>query len=372
MLEGNTSFLFLAKHRSKILDQCVLEYAMIEGITAYLDDSFPNLEMSEDWFTAIHDQSNRIVCNFFRKTPKQLPVEIVGSLRFDTVYSSSLEPIARFPEGGRVLWALLGEWDVPNTLVGDGLTRCAWETFSDSWWLDHYANFGLYVIVQPPTLRFEYKPPSSQYVGLVAFFKLCDGEEPPPIYLFIHPPTCISELISWEDGTTPAYFWSFDETGQTCLSEDECEEWGIPELKLECWGHKLCRWPAEVYQDLHDWQVVQGFDPTTADFARHLGYPELEILGPRKKTESRFEEIREEGTNKNSYASIGVQTEDRRASKKKAEILSKSAARPALLRQSRSAAIATSSMEEASRSEIADGNARRLRNTLSGLAGKLR
>ena len=102
----------------------------------------------------------------------------------------------------------------------------------------------------------------------------------------------ISELISWEDGTTPAYFWSFDETGQTCLSEDECEECGIPELKPSYWSPYLSRWPAEAYQALHDWQVARGFDPTTADFARHLGIPELEILGPTKKTESRFEEIR--------------------------------------------------------------------------------
>ncbi|KAK7056665.1 hypothetical protein VNI00_002382 [Paramarasmius palmivorus] len=180
----------------------------------------------------------------------------------------------------------------------------------------------------------------------------------------------MSELIPWLDGTTPAYFWSFDETGQTCLSEDECEEWGIPEIKPKCIEPLLLRWPAEVYQALHDWQVVQGFDPTTADFARHLGFLEYEILSSAWKTQSRIQEIQEEKTDKNSHASVGVQTENRKASKRKAEIPCKSALRPALLQQSRSVAIATSSMEEASRSELADGNARRLRNTLSRLVGK--
>ncbi|KAK7056664.1 hypothetical protein VNI00_002381 [Paramarasmius palmivorus] len=378
MLEGDNSFLFLAKHKSKILDQCVLECAREQSIPAYLDGSFPNLELSEDCFTAIHDQSNWIIRRFFRKTPEQLPVEIVGSLRFDTVYSSSLEPIARCPEGRNLLWKV-GTRDVRNTLVGDGWTRCAAEVLFKSRWLYPYAELtlnceygfeiwehawlaqssrvtsvlglvemDLAMILTPPNLTLRGKPFSGQYVGLVAFFKLCDGEEPPPVYLFIHPPpTCISELISWLNGTT-AYFWSFDETGQTCLSDDECEEWGIPKLELSCWGPHLLRWPAEVYQALHDWQVVQGFDPTTADFARHLGIPELEILGPTKKTERRFEEIREEETGKNSYASVGVQTEGRRASEKKADVPSKSAVRPALLQQSRSAAIATNSMEEAS------------------------
>ncbi|KAK7056658.1 hypothetical protein VNI00_002375 [Paramarasmius palmivorus] len=208
------------------------------------------------------------------------------------------------------------------------------------------------MILTPPSLTLEGKPPSGQYFGLVAFFKLCDGEEPPPVYLFIHPPpTCMSELISWEDGTTRAYFWSFDETGQTCLSEEECEEWGIPELKLNYWGLRLSRWPAEAYQALHDWQVARDFDPTTADFARHLGYPELKILGTPKKTESRFEEIREEKTGKNSHVK-GVQVEDQGAS---AEIPSKSAVR--------NVAIATSIMET-TRSELADGETHRPSNSL--------
>ncbi|KAK7056652.1 hypothetical protein VNI00_002369 [Paramarasmius palmivorus] len=151
--------------------------------------------------------------------------------------------------------------------------------------------------ISPPVLGLKVLHSRGQYAGLVAFFKFCDGEEPPPIYLFIHRyPNTISEVSSWLDECIPTHFWSFDETGQNQMSWDECEEWGLPYLIPyfnDIFGDDdaiLETWPTEVYNALREWQIVQGFDPTTADFARHLGYPELEIMSMPKKTNTQSEQ----------------------------------------------------------------------------------
>jgi hypothetical protein len=121
-----------------------------------------------------------------------------------------------------------------------------------------------------------------EYNGLACFFKLCDGEIPPPIYLFLYPPPMTtSELISWSEGRT--HFWSLDENGQFEMTEDELEQWDVPRLApvLLTPSIRLRSWSSSIYTTLYDWQVACGFDPTTADFARHLDLPELEILRPK-------------------------------------------------------------------------------------------
>ena len=54
---------------------------------------------------------------------------------------------------------------------------------------------------------------------------------------------------------------------------------------------KVLTWPSHVYTAIRNWQVARGFDPTTADFARSCGYPELDILIDNEAAESRFEEV---------------------------------------------------------------------------------
>ncbi|KAK7026077.1 hypothetical protein VNI00_015723, partial [Paramarasmius palmivorus] len=118
-------------------------------------------------------------------------------------------------------------------------------------------------------------------------------KDQPPIYLFIYPPpSSISELISWEKEHTQTYFWSLDENGQSEMSEEECGQWGIPVLEKSIdWrfmGLRSC--PTNVYTGLRKWQVARGFDPSTANWAQSLGYPELEIIGG-KEEEARFEGV---------------------------------------------------------------------------------
>ncbi|KAG7087980.1 hypothetical protein E1B28_012020 [Marasmius oreades] len=37
-------------------------------------------------------------------------------------------------------------------------------------------------------------------------------------------------------------------------------------------------WDADAYDLLSAWQEKKGFDPTTTDFARSLGYPSMEVI----------------------------------------------------------------------------------------------
>ncbi|EEB99914.1 hypothetical protein MPER_00278, partial [Moniliophthora perniciosa FA553] len=105
------------------------------------------------------------------------------------------------------------------------------------------------------------------------------AEDTYPTYLFLDAlPMSISELISWNDEHSCKYFWSFDENGQSKLSEEECKQRGLPTLSLEMlYDAQLVSWSADVYAALHDWQIVRGFDPATTDWARSQGYSELEF-----------------------------------------------------------------------------------------------
>ncbi|KAK7026085.1 hypothetical protein VNI00_015731 [Paramarasmius palmivorus] len=76
------------------------------------------------------------------------------------------------------------------------------------------------------------------------------------------------------------------------MSKEECRRWRIPELgkPLDWSDLELLSWPTDVYTALRKWQVARGFDPSTADWARSCGYPELEIIGG-KEEEARFEGV---------------------------------------------------------------------------------
>ncbi|EEB97110.1 hypothetical protein MPER_03632 [Moniliophthora perniciosa FA553] len=79
------------------------------------------------------------------------------------------------------------------------------------------------------------------------------------------------------------HFWSFDEDGRSRISEEEWERWGIPILTPDTWsGTTWFSWPTHVYTALRKWQIARGFDPSTADWAQELGYPEFEIIGAKK------------------------------------------------------------------------------------------
>ncbi|KAK7029579.1 hypothetical protein VNI00_014456 [Paramarasmius palmivorus] len=104
----------------------------------------------------------------------------------------------------------------------------------------------------------------------------------------------VTEIESWGENRT--YFWSLDENGQSEMTEEECSQWMVPKLVTKVdflFEPKVRTWPSYVYTAIRDWQVARGFDPTTADFARSLGHPELDILIDNETMGSRFEEVHE-------------------------------------------------------------------------------
>ncbi|ESK82891.1 hypothetical protein Moror_1375 [Moniliophthora roreri MCA 2997] len=143
-----------------------------------------------------------------------------------------------------------------------------------------------FFIVEPPHLTLKSTQCPRTFPTLHNAEDPIEETMPTPIYLFVHSlPTTLSEIVSWLE--RPCYFWSFDKTGQSRLSEEECERWGLPVLVPDTGFLDrvvLCSWPTHIYTTLQDWQKATGFDPTTSDWARSRGYPEWEIVG----TEDRF------------------------------------------------------------------------------------
>ncbi|KAK1219870.1 hypothetical protein PQX77_017393 [Marasmius sp. AFHP31] len=88
-----------------------------------------------------------------------------------------------------------------------------------------------------------------------------------PIYLFIYPPP--PDLSKGK--TSRLHFWSFHEHGQHRLSPESCLHFGLPiELKIS----QVINLSRKInsYKLTHQYQLLRGFDPTTTDFAQHLGY----------------------------------------------------------------------------------------------------
>ncbi|EEB96028.1 hypothetical protein MPER_04906, partial [Moniliophthora perniciosa FA553] len=215
-------------------------------------------------------------------------MDVIGGLRFDTVYSPSLEAVARRPPEAGSLWSTDGLVDV--TEMDGGLTRLMldwvqrervnvtydWTRFWKEWLSQCSHVFDVlgvteemqdFFVVQPPFLSLEFTPRFSTHNA---------EHETPPIYLFLHPlPMTISELASWIEGIP--YFWSFDEIGQSQMSEEECERWRLPALTIRT-GPQLRSWQTHVYTALRDWQKARGFDPTTSDWHEVWVIQNMEII----------------------------------------------------------------------------------------------
>ncbi|KAJ8079230.1 hypothetical protein PM082_021730 [Marasmius tenuissimus] len=108
-----------------------------------------------------------------------------------------------------------------------------------------------------------------------------------PIYLFVrHPP----DLLNCD--ASSLCFWSSREDGLSPLPTSTCLDLGLPVafvLKADAgFSHS---WPSEAYKLIDRYQLARGFDPTTSDFARHLGYHN--IFQPIDDS-IRFQEVEQE------------------------------------------------------------------------------
>ncbi|KAK1233242.1 hypothetical protein PQX77_003606 [Marasmius sp. AFHP31] len=106
-----------------------------------------------------------------------------------------------------------------------------------------------------------------------------------PIYLFLHP-LPPSQPYGY---TSSLHFWSFYEDGQNPFPPDICNDFGLPTmLYYKDGGYQSCSWSTKSYKQLDEYQRLRGFDPTTTDFARHLGF-NANIFHPVNDT-NRFHE----------------------------------------------------------------------------------
>ncbi|KAJ8087464.1 hypothetical protein PM082_006294 [Marasmius tenuissimus] len=97
-----------------------------------------------------------------------------------------------------------------------------------------------------------------------------------PTYLFIRPPP----RNPLDDKTLRLHFWSFHEDGQHRLSPESCRNFGLPlQLIPGVMGWRSCSdsWSTSSHQLIHRYHTLRSFDPTTPDFARHLGYGDYDF-----------------------------------------------------------------------------------------------
>ncbi|KAK1219623.1 hypothetical protein PQX77_017635 [Marasmius sp. AFHP31] len=97
----------------------------------------------------------------------------------------------------------------------------------------------------------------------------CQQRSQQSIYLFVHPPP---PNQPWGQ-TSSLHFWSAYEDGQKPLPPDICDDFGLPTmLEYKDWGYESRYWLIKSYRQLDEYQRLRGFDLTTTDFVRHLGY----------------------------------------------------------------------------------------------------
>ncbi|KAK1215935.1 hypothetical protein PQX77_021447 [Marasmius sp. AFHP31] len=122
-----------------------------------------------------------------------------------------------------------------------------------------------------------------------------------PIYLFVRPPPFDLEY----DRTSSVHFWSFDEDGQSPLSDDLCLDFGLPMTFWISGSSESYSWSNEVYDSLHQYQLLRGFDPSTTNFARSLGYDE-NIFHPLRDSD-RFAQVNQESPLKDGASTSAAQ-----------------------------------------------------------------
>ncbi|KAG7087968.1 hypothetical protein E1B28_012009 [Marasmius oreades] len=99
-------------------------------------------------------------------------------------------------------------------------------------------------------------------------------------YLFVHPPPSLPggfpDIRAWMSGKN-FYYYSSDPNGKSAMTESQCLSCRLPPIVPDVMIDGYC-WNSDVYNLILAWQEKKGFDPTTMEFARSLGYPIMEVI----------------------------------------------------------------------------------------------
>ncbi|ESK90619.1 hypothetical protein Moror_4188 [Moniliophthora roreri MCA 2997] len=310
MLTDETSLRYFSKLGSA-LDRVVLEQAARLHSRLFLDTYFPEIvhNYSQDIGWSRQHQDTDFKAMWLGTPCRLVPgaINSIKNLRFDTLYRSSLKPIARYPDD--IVWSWVATSGLKcRTVMGNGLTRFklitadwididgtytiqvdgtfAYKRLCQMWLSQAFRIFSAHGTPSgDEEHHFMLQPPNVLFEGRLHRRQLDLEMVNSPVYLFVKPlPLTIPDLLSWTKGQSN-YFWSYDEQGKTEIPPEK----GIPKLASFIVGRanaRMCSWPARAYDAIRKWQVERRFDPTTADFAHSLGYPELEIIGAKERSRS--------------------------------------------------------------------------------------
>ncbi|KAK1221183.1 hypothetical protein PQX77_016020 [Marasmius sp. AFHP31] len=111
-----------------------------------------------------------------------------------------------------------------------------------------------------------------------------------PCYLFLPPPPKLPngapDIETWLRGEN-LYYYSYDPEGGSAITEQEHIELGLPSYTSQA-RVDYVYWEADAYNFMEQWQKAKGFDYSTPDYAKSLGF---EIFEGIPKDEVRFEDL---------------------------------------------------------------------------------
>ncbi|KAK7041748.1 hypothetical protein VNI00_009037 [Paramarasmius palmivorus] len=277
------------------------------------------LDLHDHWVNIMHIPE-------YEATPQPIPNDFLEILRFDTVYSASLEPIARLRKRYRTIW----EWSHITECFGyrngvileSGMTSVNFNIVN--WKRESMNQQSECLSFLVPGVRFQpehaltahfhsilaarqhasdmsriFLPTCSVRIELVPRNNNADGpgnspstSDPSDVYLVLPtPPASVDfwSFRSWYLTIAREYYWSSDEAGEKRIPYHECIRMGLPRLVPGPIRLSLRSWPKDAYDSIYQYQLARGFDPSTTRFAETLGLPIYDPVVPKVK--KRLEEL---------------------------------------------------------------------------------
>ncbi|KAK1220085.1 hypothetical protein PQX77_017165 [Marasmius sp. AFHP31] len=164
---------------------------------------------------------------------------------------------------------LLADGMTRFTLAGGDLLRLTWNGDAlRAWMAQAWSVFGARGISMEEDLSVYHLVYPYTYLSGDLSYSPDRRRSRQPIYLFVRPPP-----FDLDDGyTSSVHFWSFDEEGQSPLSHNLCQDFGLPTTFSISQFPYSVSWSNDAYDSLRQYQLLRGFDLSTTDFARSLGY----------------------------------------------------------------------------------------------------